>query len=226
MFSEVTDELAMTSYTDDRTRRYFKDKSFEKDYAWLRKKLPDREVGIGSRTLDERMWLVTGFSDVEPGEIYLFDRGARKLTLQYRVREQLPREALSPMRAVRYKSSDGLEIPAYITYPKGLPEKGLPMIVIPHGGPWGRDMWGFNPLAQFFANRGYAVMTMNFRGSTGYGKKFLNAGNGEWGRKMQDDITWGVKCATADRDRRSQAGRDSRRIVRRVCDSGGSRIHA
>ena len=197
MFSEVTDELAMTSYTDDRTRRYFKDKRFEKDYAWLRKKLPGREVGIGSRTLDERMWLVTGFSDVEPGEIYLFDRGARKLTLQYRVREQLPREALSPMRAVRYKSVDGLEVPAYITYPKGLPEKGLPMIVIPHGGPWFRDTWGFNPLVQFFANRGYAVMTMNFRGSTGYGKKFLNAGNGEWGRKMQDDITSGVKYATA-----------------------------
>ena len=197
MFSEVTDELAMTSYTDDRTRRYFKDKSIEKDYAWLAKQLPGREVGVGSRTRDERMWLVTGFSDVEPGEVYLFDRGDHKLTLQYRVREQLPRDALSPMRALQYKSVDGLEIPAYITLPKGLPEKNLPMLVIPHGGPWGRDMWGFNPLAQFFANRGYAVLTMNFRGSTGYGKKFLNAGNGEWGRKMQDDITWGVKYATS-----------------------------
>jgi dipeptidyl aminopeptidase/acylaminoacyl peptidase len=197
MFSEVTDELAMTSYTDDRTRRYFKDKEFEKDYAWLRKQLSGKEVGIGSRTLNERMWLVTGFSDTEPGEIYLFDRGARKLMLQYRVREQLPREALSPMRAVRYKSVDGLEIPAYITYPKGMPATGLPMIVIPHGGPWARDAWGFNPLAQFFANRGYAVLMANFRGSTGYGKKFLNAGNGEWGRKMQDDITWGVNYATS-----------------------------
>src|SRR5450432_2516659 len=71
------------------------------------------------------------------------------------------------------------------------------MLVIPHGGPWGRDIWGYNPLAQFFANRGYAVLMPNFRASTGYGKKFLNAGNGEWGRKMQDDITWGVKALVA-----------------------------
>ena len=71
-------------------------------------------------------------------------------------------------------------------------------MVVPHGGPWARDDWGYNPLAQFFANRGYAVLMPNFRGSTGYGKKFLNAGNGEWGRKMQDDITWGVKYLVAE----------------------------
>ena len=159
---------------------------------------PGKEIGFGSRTLDERMWLVTGYSDTEPGEIYLFDRGAHKLTLQYRVREQLPREALSPMRAVRYKSVGRPRDSGIYHLPKGLPEKGLPMVVIPHGGPWGRDVWGFNPLAQFFANRGYAVLMMNFRGSTGYGKKFLNAGNGEWGRKMQDDITWGVKYAIGE----------------------------
>jgi acetyl esterase/lipase len=97
------------------------------------------------------------------------------------------------MQAVRYKSSDGLEIPAYLTLPKGLPAKGLPALLVPHGGPWVRDEWGYNALAQFFANRGYAVLMPNFRGSTGYGKKFLNAGNGEWGTKMQDDLTWGVK---------------------------------
>ena len=97
------------------------------------------------------------------------------------------------MKAIRYKSSDGLEIPAYLTLPKGLPAKRLPLWSIPHGGPWARDTWGYNRMAQFFANRGYAVLSPNFRGSTGYGKKFLNAGNGEWGRKMQDDVTWGVK---------------------------------
>ncbi len=116
-----------------------------------------------------------------------------KLTLQYKIREKLPREALSPMKAITYKSSDGLEIPAYLTLPKGLPAKNLPTIAIPHGGPWARDDWGYNGIAQFFANRGYAVLMPNFRGSTGYGKKFLNAGNGEWGKKMQDDITWGMK---------------------------------
>jgi dienelactone hydrolase len=123
----------------------------------------------------------------------LFDRTAHKLTEQYRVRERLPREALASMKPVQYKSSDGLEIPAYLTLPKGIEAKGLPALVIPHGGPWGRDIWGYNSLAQFFANRGYAVLMPNFRGSTGYGKKYLNAGNGEWGRKMQDDVTWGVK---------------------------------
>jgi dienelactone hydrolase len=98
---------------------------------------------------------------------------------------------------VKYKSSDGLEIPAYLTLPKGVSSKGLPVLLIPHGGPWARDSWGYNPMAQFFANRGYAVLMPNFRGSTGYGKKFLNAGNGEWGRKMQDDLTWGVKYLVA-----------------------------
>jgi dienelactone hydrolase len=102
------------------------------------------------------------------------------------------------MTTVRYKSSDGLEISAYLTLPKGLPAKGLPTLVVPHGGPWARDFWGYNSMAQFFANRGYAVLQPNFRGSTGYGKKFLNAGNGEWGKKMQDDITWGVKHLVAD----------------------------
>ena len=171
------------------------------------------------------MWLVTGFSDAEPGEVYLFDRRRTKLTLQYRVREQLPRDALSPMRALQYKSVDGLEIPAYLTLPKGLPEKDLPMLVIPHGGPWGRDTWGFNPIAQFFANRGYAVLTMNFRGSTGYGKKFLNAGNGEWGDKMQDDITWGVKYLIGQ-GTPIRSGSGSGRLLRRLCDAGRRRLHS
>ena len=192
-FSEATDQLVATVYADDQwMRRYFKDKKFEADYKWLQRKLPGKELGTGSRTLDEQVLLVTAYSDTEPGETYLFDRRTHKLTLQYRVREKLPREDLAGMTVVRYKSSDGLEIPAYLTLPKGVPAHGLPALLIPHGGPWGRDTWGYNPLAQFFANRGYAVLMPNFRASTGYGKKFLDAGNHEWGRKMQDDVTWGV----------------------------------
>jgi dipeptidyl aminopeptidase/acylaminoacyl peptidase len=103
---------------------------------------------------------------------------AKTLVLQYRRFEKLPRESLASMQVVKYKSSDGLEIPAYLTLPKGVPAKGLPLLVVPHGGPWARDNWGYSSLAQFFANRGYAVLMPNFRGSTGYGKKFLNAGNG------------------------------------------------
>ena len=105
---------------------------------------------------------------------------------------------LSERKPYHFKSSDGLDIPAYLTLPKGLPAKNLPLIVFPHGGPWGRDKFGYDSFAQFLANRGYAVLQPNFRGSTGYGKKFLNAGNGEWGRKMQDDLTWGVKALVAD----------------------------
>jgi dipeptidyl aminopeptidase/acylaminoacyl peptidase len=193
VFSEATDELAITTYEDDRVRRYFKDKGFEADFKWLTGKLPGKEVSRTSSTLDERLWLVNAMSDTEPGETYLFERKTHKLTLQYRVREKLPRESLAEMKSISYKSSDGLEIPAYITLPKGIPGKSLPTIIFPHGGPWGRDVWGYNGYAQFFANRGYAVLSMNFRGSTGYGKKFLDAGNKEWGRKMQDDVTWGVR---------------------------------
>jgi dipeptidyl aminopeptidase/acylaminoacyl peptidase len=196
-FSEATDELWETMYVDARERRYFRDKNLAADRKWLESKLPGKEVDATSRTLDERLWLVTAHSDTEPGETYLFDRRTRQLTFQYKLWEKLPREALAEMKPVTYPSSDGLEIPAYLTLPKGVAAKGLPAIILPHGGPWGRDVWGFHGLTQFLANRGYAVLMQNFRGSTGYGKKFLDAGNGEWGRKMQDDLTWGVKYLVA-----------------------------
>jgi dipeptidyl aminopeptidase/acylaminoacyl peptidase len=197
IFSNVTDELILTIYVDDRTRLYFKDKAYEADYNLLRRQLPNKEISFGSSTKDEQVYLISANSDTDPGETYLFDRKTKKLTLQYRVREKLPREHLAPMQAIRYKSSDGLEIPAYLTLPKGVEANNLPLIVFPHGGPWARDTWGYNTYAQFLANRGYAVLAPNFRGSTGYGKKFLNAGNNQWGEKMQDDITWGVKHLVA-----------------------------
>ncbi len=198
MFSEATDELVETSYYDERERHYFKDKGFEADYKWLEQKEPGKQINIASHTRDEQVWLVSASSDTEPGEIFLFERKTHTLTPQYKMREKLPREDLAAMKAIHYKSSDGLEIPAYLTLPKGVPAKNLPTLVIPHGGPWGRDYWGYNTLAQFFANRGYAVLQPNFRASTGYGKKFLDAGNLQWGRKMQDDITWGVKYLVAE----------------------------
>lgn len=197
-FSNVTDELVVTTYEDERQRLYWKDKSFEADYKLLQKKLPGKEIGLGSSTKDERLWLITAGSDVEPGERHLFNRNTKELTLQYRVREKLNRDHLAHMKAVRYKSSDGLEIPAYLTLPKGIEPKNLPVVIFPHGGPWARDGWGYDTFAQFWANRGYAVLQPNFRGSTGYGKKFIDAGNKQWGDKMQDDITWGVKYLVAE----------------------------
>jgi dipeptidyl aminopeptidase/acylaminoacyl peptidase len=197
IFAEATDELVGTSYEDERVRLYFRDKGWEADYKLLQGKFPGKDITLGSSTADDRVMLITVSSDTDPGERYIFDRNTKKLTLQYKVRERIPREHMASMQPVRYPSSDGLEIPAFLTLPRGVPAKNLPAIVLPHGGPWARDSWGFSNLAQFMANRGYAVLQPNFRGSTGYGKKFLNAGNKQWGDKMQDDVSWGVKYLVA-----------------------------
>jgi dipeptidyl aminopeptidase/acylaminoacyl peptidase len=197
VFSEQSDELIATVYQEDHYRRYFRDKTVESDYKFLAGKFTGKDFQVSNRSMDDRVWVIGARSDTEPGEAYVFDRTTRKLTPQYKLFDKLPRESLSKMQTIRYKSSDGLEIPAYLTLPNGTPGKNLPTMVFPHGGPWSRDTFGYNALVQFLANRGYAVLMPNFRGSTGYGKKFLNAGNGEWGRKMQDDITWGVKYLIA-----------------------------
>jgi dipeptidyl aminopeptidase/acylaminoacyl peptidase len=193
LFSDLTDELEATIYEYDRERIYWKDKAFEKEFQWLKKQFGDKDINIGSPTKDETKFIVTANSDTEPGETFIWDRKAKKLIPQYKIRQRLDRATLSPMRHVTYKSSDGLEVPAFLTIPKGSSGKNLPTVMYIHGGPWGRDYWGYHSYAQFLANRGYAVLQPNFRASTGYGKKFLNAGNNEWGQKMQDDITWGVK---------------------------------
>ena len=191
--SEVTREIIYTSYQDEHNRIYFKDKSYEADYNLIMKQLPGTEIYFSRSTADERYWIIGAYSDVDPGTTYLFDRNTKKLTFQYRPRPNIPIENMAQMKPITYKSSDGMEIPAYLTLPKGVEAKNLPLIVFPHGGPWARSGWGFNSYAQFLANRGYAVLDPNFRSSTGYGKKFVDAGNNEWGQKMQDDLTWGVK---------------------------------
>ena len=193
LFSEKTGQLVGTVYAGEKSRIYFRDKEFQADYERIKAKLPGKEVTFGGSTADERKWMMVASSDMEPGERYLYDRDTKNLVKQYQVFEKLPRQALAEMKPIRYKSSDGLEIPAYLTLPKGLAAKNLPAIVVPHGGPWARDQFGYSAMAQFFANRGYAVLQPNFRGSAGYGEKFINAGNNQWGEKMQDDITWGVK---------------------------------
>jgi dipeptidyl aminopeptidase/acylaminoacyl peptidase len=192
-FSEATDELVGTVYFDDRKRNYWKDRGFEEDFLFLRSKFSNREVGLADMSGDDGRWLVMISGDTDPGTYYLFDRGTKELTKFGALRPDLPQEKLAPMMPVRYRSSDGLEIPGYLTLPYGKEAKNLPLLVMPHGGPWARDYWGYNGTAQFFANRGLAVLQPNFRQSTGYGKKFYAAGRHEWGDKMQDDLTWGVK---------------------------------
>ncbi|HEX7175755.1 MAG TPA: hypothetical protein VF240_10890, partial [Pyrinomonadaceae bacterium] len=138
IFSDLSDELVGTAYEDERTRIYWKDKSFEADYKLLQQKLPGRDINFGSSTKNERLWLISASSDREPGETYLFDRTTKKLTKQYSVFDKLPREHLAEMKAIRFKSSDGLEVPAFLTLPKGVAAKNLPLVVVPHGGPWYR----------------------------------------------------------------------------------------
>lgn len=191
--SQKTREVIATFYTDDRRRVYFQNDEFERHYRHIREELGDVEASFSSGTRDESLFMVVAYSDVVPSSVYLYDMESMELTYQYTPRRDLPAEYLSPMLPISYPSSDGLEIPAYLTLPKGFGEKNLPVVVVPHGGPWARDYWGFDTYAQFLANRGYAVLQPNFRGSTGFGKAFLNASNLEWGDLMQDDITWGVK---------------------------------
>ena len=195
VFSDLTRELQYTLYTGEKERRYFKDKKYEADYNFLESKFQGSEIAIASQTKDERKWLFTVYGDTKAPIAYFFDRDSKKIIEQYTPRPKLNQyeQYLSEMTPITYKSSDGLEIPAYLTLPKNIAAKNLPLLVFPHGGPWSRSVWGFNSYAQLFANRGFAVLDPNFRGSTGYGKKFLDAGNLQWGKLMQDDITWGVK---------------------------------
>ncbi|MEP0547746.1 MAG: alpha/beta fold hydrolase [Rhodothermales bacterium] len=194
LFSNATDELILTYYTGDRTRLYPKTDALAADLDFLRANLPDGELGLGSLTNDDRLMTVRVTRDVDPGSVYLFNREAQTVEKLYTSRPDLPVEHMANMQAIRYTARDGMEIPAYLTLPKGVEPTNLPTIIFPHGGPWARDTYGYDSFAQFLANRGYAVLQPNFRGSTGYGKAFLNAGNKEWGTgAMQHDLTDGVQ---------------------------------
>jgi len=193
IFSDVTGKLIGTVYMGDRQRFNWRDPDWDREYRDLVARLPGKELYLAGITRDEQVMLFTASSDIEPGETYIYDRRARKLTFQFRIREDLPRQYLAPMQTIRYRSSDGLEIPAYLTLPRGVPRHNLPLLVFPHGGPTAREGWGFATAAQLFANRGFAVLSMNFRGSIGYGKKFRAAGDRQWGEGIQEDITAGVR---------------------------------
>ncbi len=210
-----TREIISTTYIDDRERIYWKNMKWEANYNFLKEKFPGREIGFQSSTKDYSKFLVAVSGDRYAADAWFFDAETRELVHQYTPRPELKEveKFLAPMTAVRYKSSDGLEIPGYLTIPAGSNGKNLPLVVLVHGGPKGpRDNWGYDPEAQFLANRGYAVLQPNFRASGGYGKSFLNAGDLQWGKLMQDDVTWGVKylveTGVADKSR--------------VCIMGGS----
>ena len=177
------------------------DPSVKADFEALTRLSPG-DIGITSRDLADERWVIPFVRDDGPTQYHLWDRKAQKATLLFVSQPRLEGLTLARMQPVVIEARDGLKLPAYLTLPPGLPSKGLPMVLWVHGGPWGRDVWGFNATAQMLANRGYAVLQVNFRGSEGFGKQFLHAGDREWGRKMQDDLTdavaWAVKQGYAD----------------------------
>ena len=165
------------------------------------------EFSIYDRTDADDQWLVGFDTDTGPASFYSFDRGSKTGKFLFSNRPVLNRYTLAPMEPISFTSRDGLTVHGYITFPPGVDRRGLPMVLNVHGGPWHRDTWGYDPEAQWLANRGYACLQVNFRASTGYGKRFLNAGDREWGGKMQDDLTDAVRWAIA------QGFADPRRVA-------------
>ena len=160
-------------------------------------KVHDGDFSIVSRDRADKTWLVAYTSDRGPLRFYSWDRPNQKSTFLFTAQPKLEKLQLAEMKAVVVPARDGLKLHSYLTLPAGVPPKKLPMVLYVHGGPWARDNWGYNPTAQWFANRGYASLQVNYRGSSGYGKNFLNAGDKQWGLKMHDDLIDAVDWAIA-----------------------------
>jgi dipeptidyl aminopeptidase/acylaminoacyl peptidase len=174
----------------DRLRWQFFDKAFEADFREVEKLCPG-DANIVSRSFDDTKWIAAFLRDDGPVNVYMFDRTTKKGTFLFTNRKSLEGLALAPMRPLVVKARDGLEMVCYLTLPAGVgerPAKPLSTVLFIHGGPWARDAWGYNPVHQLLANRGYAVMSVNYRGSTGFGKAHLNAANKQWGKAMHTDL--------------------------------------
>lgn len=188
----------------DRKRWEFKDPEVKADFEIL-SKVVDGDVNVSSRTLDDSQWIVSYLLDNGPVRFYHFDRKTKKSTFLFTNRKEMEGLTLQKMHPRVIKSRDGLDLVSYLTLPPGSDDGNgkaihpVPLVLLVHGGPWARDGWGLNGYHQFLSNRGYAVLSVNFRGSTGFGKKFLNAGNKEWAGKMHDDLIDAVDWAIAEK---------------------------
>jgi len=204
VIDDDTKEIKAISYNYARTERVFFDDDLEKDYDILKSLGPDNaEVGVASKTEDESTWIVAYTRSDGPTEYRTYDQVEKTTKPLFVSKPELLDYKFAPMEDVRIKSRDGLELVAYLT--RADTEKKTPLVLLVHGGPWARDFWGFNTQAQWFANRGYATLQVNFRASTGYGKSFLHKGDGEWGvGTMQHDLTdsvqWAIEQGIADAD--------------------------
>ena len=192
------------SFTRDRAEWETLDKEVEKDFAAL-KRINRGDFSIINRDHADRHWLVAFTMDDGPVHYYRYDRDTKDADLLFTNRKALEDVKLAQMEPIEFNARDGITIHGYLTTPVGVEAKNLPMVLNVHGGPWARDTWGYNGEAQWLANRGYAVLQVNFRGSTGYGKDFVNAANREWAGKMHDDlvdaVSWATKKGIADSKR-------------------------
>jgi dipeptidyl aminopeptidase/acylaminoacyl peptidase len=201
LFNPETHQVEAVAFNRERVHWKALDPKVGEDLEVLQK-ANEGEPAVISRDRDLQTWVVAFTSDVRSQQYFVYDRKEKKLTRLFSQRPELDKFTLAPMKPVTIRSRDGLELVCYLTLPVGVEPKNLPMVLVVHGGPWGRDSWGMNPEAQWLANRGYAVLEVNFRGSAGFGKKFLHAGDRQWAGKMHDDlidaVNWAVKEGYAD----------------------------
>lgn len=188
-----TKEVRAVTYNYARTERVFMDQDLEADYNFLMTQLPNPncEIGVSSRSLDETKWIISMLRSDGPTEYMIYDKPNKAVTPLFVSNPKLLPYKFSQMEDVRIPAHDGMELVGYLT--RSVTEGPSPIVLLVHGGPWARDYFGFNPSAQWFANRGYATLQVNFRGSTGYGKSFLHKGDKQWGEKqipMVDDLPW------------------------------------
>lgn len=201
LFQPATRKLQAVEFARHRAEWELLDEGLRPDFETL-EAADSGDLEIASRANDESVWVAAYTSDVGSARYHLYRRAGRETEFLFSARPEIDRYTLAPMEPVDITARDGLVLPSYLTLPVGVEHANLPLVLTVHGGPWARDSWGYNPHAQWFANRGYACLQVNFRSSSGFGKEFLHAGDREWGARMLDDLVdavdWAVARGVAD----------------------------
>jgi dipeptidyl aminopeptidase/acylaminoacyl peptidase len=212
LMDPATYRVVGVRYHDQRWRTHWLDPDFARVQARVDKAFPTTDNQLADWSRDRNRFLIHASKPDDPGVYYVLDRAKGEMKIVLVPYGKIPEKGLSPVKYVQYQARDGLTVPAYLTVPVGEPERNLPLILFPHGGPFANDTWNYDPWVQFFASRGYAVFQPQFRGTTGFGRQYVERGYGEFGRGMQDDLDdgldWLVRQGIVD--------------PKRVCIAGGS----